>query len=337
MRVAASVTLGSLRYDQHVTGLRLRRGLLPIVDRLDVGLPRGVRVEAAAGDPVVCELDGGDGAEPTFTGTVTAVRLTLTGVEVAAHGGAHRLARLRPSLSLEQVTVADVVTRLCSDAEVDTGAVVGGPTLARYVATARSTGLDEVSRLVAFAGASAWLDETDALHAAAEPSAELALRYGREPVDVAGTSAPAPGGTFVVVGEGAGAPGSARALWPVAEFMPGSPTPGPGVRLRSAHELRTPDDARAAAEAWAARDAAARAPVRVRCWLLPGLSPGARITVADAPDDVPVATIRVRQVRHQLDPQRGAVTDVWGHDEGAAGAGLGELLGALAGAAGGLL
>lgn len=336
--VTASVTLGALRYDSHVAALRLRRGLVPIVDRLDVTLPRGVRFEAVAGDDAVCDLDGGDGAETAFTGTVTAVRPTLHGTDVVCHGGAARLARHRPSLSLEQVTVGDVIARLCTDAGASTGDLEDGPALARYVATARSTALDEAARLLGLAGADGWFDSDDTLHSSAEPASEVALRYGRELVSARGSGAPEPGGDFVVVGEGAGDPGSAQGLWPIADFWAGgAPAAGPGVRLRAAHELRTTDDAGAAGAAWAARDAAARSPVRLRCWLLPALGPGTAITLAEVPGDLPVGTIRVRQVIHRIEPARAAVTDLWGHDEGAAGAGLGDLLGGLAGAVGGLL
>ncbi len=335
LRLHASLTIGDLRYDTHASAVRLRRGLLPIVDRLDVRLPSGVRVDAAPGDPVICDLDGGEGAVTAFTGTATEVRRSLTGTAVSAHGGGHRLARLRPSLSLEQVTVGDVLARLCADAEVSTGAVIAGPTLARYVATARATALEEATRLVGFAGAWARLDPDDRLHAEAAPSLEMALRHGREILSVEAARSVVPPDRHVLVGEGAGAPGSARGLWPVADFWAGgAPPPGPGVRFGAAHELRTTDDATAAGDAWAERAAAERSRVRLRCWLLPGVEPGAQITIADAPDHLGVGTIRVRQVSHRINPAGGGTTEVRGYDEGAAGAGL---LGALMSAVGGLL
>ncbi len=334
--VAASLTAGSLRYDTHALGLTLRRGVLPIVDRLVVGLPAGVRFEAAPDDDVILDLDGGEGAETVFTGTVTAVTHEPSGPRLQAHGGARLLARYRPSLSLEQVTVGDVAGQLCDDAGVDVAGMIGGPTLARYVATARSTALDELVRLLHLGAATAAFGGDGALTAReGEPAAERALLYGREIRSVRATGAPATPATAVVVGEGAGDPGSPQGLWHTSDFWAGgAPAPGPDARRRVAHELRTTSDAEAAGAAWGGRRIAELTPVLLRCWLVPAIGPGDLVHVQDAPDHLPIGAVRVREVVHRVDPAGDATTEIRGYDDGAASEGL---LGALAGLAGSLL
>jgi len=339
LAVTHSLTLGSLRYDSHLAALTVRRGVLPIVDRLDASLPRGVRVDAAAGDPVELTLDGGDGSEVVFTGTVTSVRRDLATIVVVAHGAGHTLARYRPSVSLEQVTAGDVVTQLCGDAGVSVAEVESGPTLARYVALARATALEEVVRLTHLSAATATVTATDELRTSTEPAAERRLRWGREPLTVTVAGAAAATGAFVVAGEGAGEPGASNGLWPTDDFWAGgAPAPGPQARWRVDHDVRSTSDATTAGDAWAARDAEARTPVRLRSWLLPALGPDDSVEIAEGPDDLGLAAIRVRQVVHRLQPGRPAVTDIWGHAAGAGAAGgAGGLLGALASAVGSLL
>ncbi len=334
--VAVSLTAGSLRYDTHTLGLTLRRGVLPIIDRLEVSLPAGVRFEAAPDDDVALDLDGGEGAETVFTGTVTAVTHEPSGPQLLAHGGARRLARYRPSLSLEQVTVGDVAGRLCDDAGVEVAGMIAGPTLARYVATARSTALEELVRLLHLAGASAAFGGDGALAAReGEPAEERALLYGREIRAVRATAAPAAPAATVIVGEGAGDPGSPQGLWHTSDFWAGgAPAPGPDTRRRVAHELRTTGDAETAGAAWGGRRIAELTPVLLRCWLVPAIGPDDLVQIQDAPDHLPVGAVRVREVVHRVDPAGHATTELRGYDDGAASAGL---LGALAGLAGSLL
>ncbi len=329
--VAYSLTVGSLRYDTQAAALVLRRGVLPIVDRLDVAMPRRVRVDAAAGDEVTLSLDAGDGSADVFTGTVGSVRRGPTMTTIVARGAAHALARHRPSISLEQVTVGEVIVQLCGDVGVDTAEIDDGPTLARYVAAARSTALDEVARLAGLAGATATVTASGAVRATTSPSAETRLTYGREVLDV---DVAAPGGdevAFTLVGDGAGEPGTPSGLWPTDDFWAGGARDaGPGVRRRVDHELRSTGDATLAGDAWTARDAAARTPARLRCWLQPSLAPGDRLDVAGAPDDLGLGPLHVRQVVHSIEPGGAAITEVWGaHGAADSSGGLLRAIGSL--------
>jgi hypothetical protein len=331
LTVAASLTAGNLRYDTHGATVMVRRGLLPIVDRVEYRLPRGVRLEAAPGDDLVLELDGGEGAETVLTGTVAGVTRDLLGARITGHNGGASLAAFRPSGSFEDLPVGDVVTQLCGDAGVQAN-VASGPTLARYVATARSTALDEVTRLLHLAGQVAGFDGGGLLVGSeGDPAEERALLFAREVVAV-DVSGPGPeAAERVVTGEGAGEPGSSNALWPVSDFWAGASPPGPDARLRIAHEIRTTADAAGAGTAWSARHAATQRPIRLRCWLLPAVAPNDLLQIQDAPDDLALGGIRVRQVIHRIDPPGGASTEVWGYDDAAAQGLPGSLLGAVGG------
>jgi hypothetical protein len=333
--VTASLTAGDLRYDTHGAHVAVRRGLLPIIDRAEFRVPRSVQVDAAAGDDMTLALDGGEGAEDVFTGTVATVRRSLLGASIVGHGGAAALAAYRPAQTLEELAVGDAVGRLCGDAGVEAD-VGDGPTLAHYVANGQATALDLVVRLLHLAGQVAAFDAGGTLVGYEdEPATERALRYGREIVAVDVSTPPSGGVGAVVVGEGAGGPDASNALWPIADFWAGgAATPGPEARVVVAPELRTTGDAEAAGTAWGSRQVAAWATVRLRCWLLPAVAPNDLVEVQDAPEDVGVGKVRVRQVVHRIDPARGATTDIWGYDDGAASEGL---AGALAGLLGGLL
>jgi hypothetical protein len=338
LAVTASLQLGSKVYDSHAASIRLRRGLLPIVDRLEVDLPPGVEFDAEPGDDALLELDGGEGAAKVFTGKISTLRRTLRGLHVTAHDGALLLGRYRPSMALEQVSAGDVVERLCRDAGVDTGDVASGPQLNLYVANGRSTALGEIARLAAHFGGFAAFDGEGKLHVFTSPDAgpaeELALKYGREIVDVQVERFVADTASRTVIGDGADSPGGQQARWPVSDFYGGAADePGPTARRRAEPELRTVDDARAASSAWAARQAAREVLVRLHAWLLPGVAPGGRVQLQEMPSAVDVSACCVRQVLHRIDPSLGAFTDAWAtEDAGGAGG-----MGGLAAAVGGLL
>lgn len=325
--------IGDLTYGPQIAALRLRRARLPAVDRLDVVLPTGVRLDAAAGDDVTLDLDGGEGGETVFTGRVSEIRRRFEIVIVTARGGADRLARARPSLALDQVTAGDAIRQLASAADVQTGEIAGGPQLAIYAADGRATALAEVARLAAMFGASARFDGDGLLSVPdpEQPDEPLALRYGREILAAESgegdTSGPAPH----VVGEG-GDPSGPQARWVLADFDRGSAGSGDARRV-SLPEIRTKADADKAAAALAAARAARAKSVRLTTFLIPALAPGLALQLADMPDGVPLGSATVHQVVHTISPGGAAVSEVWGTGF-SAGDGL---LGLLSGAIGGLL
>lgn len=336
---ALTLDIGELRY-AHVGRLELRRGLLPIVDRLVCTLPAGTTFEAEPGDPVSLELDGGEGSSAVFSGTLSAVRRGLRSLTVTAHGPALQLARTRPAASLEKVTLSEILERLCEEAEVEVEIEGGDAQTALFVCEGRSTALDLIGRVCAAGGLQAGFDGEGTLVVGEHgPAGEHALRYGRELVDLAHTSRHADPNEAYVAGEGGGAPDSGESLWVAADFAAGGGSPaGAGVRWRAEPLARTVDDARSAAASWTGRMRRRAAPVRMRCWLLPQIDPGARVELHDAPEHASLAECRVRQVVHRLRPGAGAgratQSELWASAETG---GLSDFAGALGAAIGGLL
>jgi hypothetical protein len=326
---AASLTLGDLRYDTHAVALRLSRRKLPATDRLDVLLPAGVRFEAVPGDPVLLDLDGGEGAELVFTGVLHAVQRRLDGISITARGPAHALAQTRPVLALEAISTGDAIRALCDAAGVATGTIEDGPRLALYALDGRATALSEIARLGALSGLGAAFDGEGALHVTpfGGPEAEIAIKHGREIIEAeiiqALDDAPAP----FVAGEGADEAGKPRARLLAQAFNPGA---APENARRFAHpELRSTDDTRAAAAAITHARSRAAQRVRLVTFLLPLAAPGMRIETQDMPDSLPLAEMRVEQVTHLLLADGAATTTLTGTAVTGASPGLAELLGAL--------
>lgn len=323
---ALSLRLGDRLYAGQVAGLTLSRALLPGIDRLSVLFPAAVPVGVAPGDEVALELDGGEGAETVFTGRASAIRRRFDGVVVTALGPAERLAAARPALALERVTAGEAIRRLAEAAEVETGEIAPGPMLAVYAADGRSSALAEIVRLASFTGAPAAFggDGRLVVPDPARPVEALAIRYGREIIAVdatEGATAAAP----VVVGEG-GDPSGPQARWIVADFLRGGSTSGQRIALP---EIRTRQDADAAARAIAAARTARARKITLTTFLLPALAPGRPVTLADMPDAMRLGGMRVDSVLHSL-PAAGPALSTARGPGGAAGA-AGGLLAAAAG------
>ena len=310
--IRAELQLGNYLYDQQIVELRLRRAFLPVIDRLRVVFPAHVAMEGEPGDEVVLALDGGEGSANVFTGTIAHIVRGIERLELTAYGGAGRLAAYRPAVTLEGKTAGDVIRSLCSDIDVSLGSVDDGPSLSLFVADGRATATEEIADLAALMGARAAFDADDSLHVSAQgPGQDVALRYGRELVDVRTMGAAPDAISRTVVGEGAQAAGGSKALWVITDFLGGGEAPGPEARRRTLPRLRSTDDATTAGTAWSSRVGDGLAQVRMRTWLLPKLAPGARVQLEDVPDHVGLSECRVHQVMHVFSARTGARSDVW--------------------------
>lgn len=324
---AASLTLADLRYDTHAVALRLRRARLPATDRLDVVLPAGVRFEAVPGDAVRLDLDGGEGATQVFAGTLFELRRGLDSIAITARGPAHALAQTRPVLALEGATAGDAIRALCDEAGIDTGTIEDGPRLALYALDGRATALAEIARLASLSGMGGAFDGEGALHVTpfGGPEAEIAIRHGREIITAELRQALDDAKQPYVMGEGADEAGKPRARLLAADFAAGgAPT---DARRFAFPELRTTEDARAAAGAIAHARARAALRVRLTTLLLPQAAPGLRLETQDMPDTVPLTELRVEQVTHLLRADGSATTDILG--SGVTGPSLADLIGGL--------
>lgn len=338
LSMRSSLTLGDLRYDTHTVRLRLRRTLLPAIDRLEVELPRDVRFEAAPGDDVELELASENEPVTVFRGRVSAVARKLDSIGVTAHNGGLELARFRPSLAAEAQDVGELVKALCADAEVDVGALESGPQLALYVVDGRASAAQEIARLAALFDAAASFDGEGQLHLeafdASGHAGEFAWKYGRELLEAQVERWSAERSSLTLVGEGGGDPGSAQALWVAHDFLAGgAPAAGVEARVRAEPLMRTVEDARGAAEARLKAAARNRARVKLRAWLAPELAAGSRLEIQELPSAIGALNLIACEVVHELDPRRGGFTRVLGVEQSAGE----DLLGAALGALGGLL
>lgn len=326
-----SLQIGDAVYEQ-ATRVRLRRGLLPIVDRLEVVLPAATEFSAAPGDDVSLELDGGEGGATVFTGKLAGVQHSVRSLRVLAYGPAFELARARPAGAYEKLDVQEIFERLTEDLDVSLDVREADIKTALFVCEGRATALESIVRLCGIAGLQAAFAGDGTLAIGPDgPGDAVALRYGRELLDVASTTRWADDSEFVIVGEGGGSPDSDQSLWIAQDFFAGGRTAaGTGVRWRSEPLVREVDDARTAAAAWTGTQRRREAPIRMLAWLLPAVAPGSTIEVQDLPEHLSLPKCMVRQVIHELDPRRGARSSIWAcADEGGGLAGLAGLIGGL--------
>lgn len=323
-----SLQVADARYE-HASRVRLRRGLLPIVDRLEVVLPAGTELAAAPGAEVTLDLDGGEGQATVFTGQLSAVTRGLRGLRLCAHGFALTLARARPAGAFEKLSVQEIFERITEGTAISLAIRGADMPTALFVCEGRSTALELVVRLCAMAGLQAAFDGEGTLQIGPDgPGEALALRHGRELLDASSAAWLPVADTFTVSGEGGGTPDSEQSLWIARDFAAGGGTPAAtGVRWRSEALVRRVEDARAAAASWTAAQRRRETPIRLTTWLLPRVAPGSTIEVRDLPDAMQLPTCMVRQVVQEIDPALGGRSTIWASAADGGGSGLGGLLG----------
>lgn len=334
LNASIALTLGDRLYDRHCAAMRLRRTQLPALDRLELLLPANAALEAGPGDICRMEIDGGDGSALVFSGKITQVRRSFTGLFVEAHNGGFALARYRPAVTFEQQSIGDVIGNLCTDADVEIASNVDGPVMALYVADGHATAAQEIARLAIMSGAFGAFDEEGRIHVSEDggPSGELALKYGREIMVGDAANFLADETSITVVGEGGGAPDSDQARWIIVDFLRGGGSKaGPNARRLVRPELRTKQDAELAAAAIAQQRAAGESRVRLRTWLHPGLHPGMRIEFDGMPESMPLEECRIRQVISEAVPGKAMTTHVWATGQVGGASDFGGLSGALGG------
>ncbi len=333
---AVDVTLGGLRYDTHVSSLRVTLTLLPGVNSFTLSLPPQVKFTAEVGDVAELTLDGGDsegdGAKKALTGSVRAVRRTLTAIEVTGTDAGADLAAFRPATTYSDMSVADLVQSLAGEVGASVGDVSASLAFAAYTAHQARTAAEHVDYLARLAGCIAHVDGDGRLNVVARPSdsADAALLHGREILEFERrTATPSP--QQVAIGNGgAGSTSAPDALKHGLDRLPSSAaTPGAAVRWHAAAVLRTPSAAGDAGEALSAHAAAFSQQMRARCFLLPGLRPGMVIEVQELPEALGGTTWMLTRVTHRLTPARGGETILEGVLAGASGSLLGSLVGAI--------
>jgi len=337
---AVDVILGGLRYDMHVSSLRVTLTLLPGVNSFTLDLPPQVKFIAGVDDVAELTLDGGDaagdGARKVLTGTVRSIRRTLTAIGVTGSDAGADLAAFRPATTFSDVSAADVTQSLASEVGASVGDVSANLKLAAYTAHQGRTAAEHVAYLAQLAGCIAHVDADGRLNVMTRPSdtADVALLHGREILEFERRESP-PSAQRVAIGAGtAGSTSSPDALKHSLQRLPSNAaTAGASARWHSTPVLRTPGAAGDAGEALSAHAASFSKQMRARCFLLPGLRPGMVVEIQELPEALGGTNWMLTRVTHRLTPAGGGETVLEGVMAGA----RGSLLGALAGAIGSLL
>jgi hypothetical protein len=327
-----SATIGSLRYDTHLTILRITLGMAPSAGSATMVLPPSVRIDAEVDDEVEVSLQGERDSVPVFGGVVQRVDFGVDCVAIVAVDALGRLAGTRPGRTYEQQSAGNVIRGFGSDLGLSVDVGENGPDLLSYVADQGRTALEHAARLASWSGAYAVGEADGSLAVKAVPSgpADRALRYGREIIALqvrGGATQPD------VVWAGSGPAGNVSAptahLQTTGVLPDGAPAPAARSIRRAAPALRTPSAASDAISATATRNAARRA--TVTCWLQPEIRPGTLLEIADAPMPDGLGPWFVTSVVHELGPGPRGSTRLAAEQLGDGGGLLGQLLGALGG------
>lgn len=335
-----SLQLGPQLWKEQALEIELVLNAAPLVDVMKVKLPVIAPLQADLDDDVELTLNSGESEEKVFTGIVQAVRRGFSSIEVRAINAGGLLSRYCPAVTYENVTTATVARNLCSDAGVSTGSLETGSELTFYVADPARTAWQHIHRVCSWSGmlVSVSADNKVESRIVNATQADVALRFGREIMELGRTRSAAQLKTFVVAGEsGADTASAPEAHRPVTDFFAGNrpDPPSPTVTWTWLPALRT---ASAAATAGAARKRVYTATADrgvFTAFLQPKLRPGVVLEVQDLPDGLTDGPVWIYSVRHVLSP-RGAVTRVEYFKGGDSFDPL-ALLGSLAGAIGGLL
>jgi hypothetical protein len=330
-----ALTIGSRKWTQQAERIDVMLGAGPELDRLVALFPAAAPIETGPDDPVVLALDGGDGEETVFTGTVSSLRRGLDRTVLTAASALGRLARFRPAASFENATAGTVIRNLADEAGIETGAIAEGVTLRFYVADPSRNAAEHALRLAGWSGAMLMATAEGKLTAAVvdASSADIALRYGREIVAFEIEESAKPPAVTVAGESGAGDCASPDAIRLTNDFFGGSRPEGPGLGHLWDWEpaLRTPKDAASAGAARRRSLFAAQRNGTLEAWLQPKLRPGVIVEIQDLPAGHSRGPYRIEAVRHRIGPDGASTTArlMQGGDSFDPLAALGALSGAL--------
>lgn len=272
--------------------------------------------DAQAGSTLEISLGEAGDEELVWTGQITGARRSPEAVTLEGLAATIELSRARRSQTFVAQTVADIVKDLAGDVTVDT--VEGAVELAVY-------SVDNERPVWAYLCDLARLLDADL---ASSPDGGLRFvpregpatpsfaRYGAEVLDWRWSQAPQPHASATAPHGAGSEEGSDRWHW-----LLNDPVGADADQTRIVGALRARDGADTATAALAAR--AERAAVRGSVSLLgkPSLRPGDSLELKDMPDGDP-GSLRIRDVLHILDADRGFITVLTVESAGSGGLGL---------------
>jgi hypothetical protein len=282
------------------------------------------------GDATTISLDAGDGSVTVFTGVVLETRASPDTAIVVGADALAQLARLDVCAAYESTTAGSIVSELVQQAGATAGTIEDGPTFPSYVLHRGPRALRHVQRLAEQCGFDVYTDGEGQVHFAppAEGGPDHTFVYRKQVLRTELRATPPALDGVEVWGEGAASTqGAEKGHWLVADLSSVSGKAALGskgtVQAGSAGSLprevrdgamRTGDDA--ATQAQARMKALASRPVRGFIEVLgaPAVMPGDTVQLNDIPQGHPVEALasgkvlRVRGVRHTLNPRAGFVT-----------------------------
>lgn len=331
---AATATLGQLRYTTQIVGVSADLAALPGINNARVDIAAGVRVDAQPGTDATVELDGGDGAATIITGTVQRVSRDARATRVTVTDAAAALAATRPHETYNAMPAVQVISKLADLAQVDTGLVITTLQTAAYIADGTRTAAQHVALLAELGGGIASVDADGRLTVMPWPVGPptAAMRRDREFTSLS-TSHDRAGHEFAVVGASGAAAGAAPDAWLAStDAVTGADDPDGFRTWITEPLLRTAVDVDLANSSLATRRAAETHRLQAECWLQPARRPGDVVQIQHTQHDDEAGPWLLTGVTHRLgtDHAQTTLTGVSVADDGG-------LLGALAGAVGGLL
>ncbi len=319
------------RTERLLTGLRTELNMDGPVSHCMIEFGDLEQEAPAPGDPVEISLDNGDGRQTVFTGQVAEARATATGQQILAYTSLTPLGSLELESVYEGVAADFVLKDLIEQGGATAGTIAPGPDLNAYVIHRGPTVLGHLRQLALLCGADLVADGSDTLHCLApDPGAtEHAFKFGASLLRLDLRQRPPAFDSIEVWGEGAAsAKGADKAHWLSTDLsgVSGKASVNAQGQVQSGTlgrrplrliegALRSGEAAEAVAKAWATRIASLWVRGSVDVYCSPAVQPGEHVKITDLPASHPASTLlaqgrtlRVRQVCHRLDRQRGAIT-----------------------------
>ena len=252
----------------------------------------------------------------------------LTGI-TAVNGGA-ALSRLRINQSYEQQAAGDLVSDLCSQAEVDTDVIESGIDLPYYVIDDRYNAYQHIDRLARQSGYISYFTTEGKLYFGPEQSGQTVqtFSYANDILEIQIRQNNSSAVAVTVTGEGAaGAEGQEAWSWLIKDPAAVTSEAGDGkLRLISNAALRSSDACQAAADGIASRTSAQSLTGQILTAGAPSVVVGSTIEIADAPGESMNGDFFVSGVSHRYSKQYGFTSLINFRQAGDSGGLLGGLL-----------
>lgn len=282
------------------------------------------------GDTIQITLDDGSTSAVVFTGEMFGLSASPTRCIIAGTDGLAKLARLDVEAAYEGVSAGSIASELVQTAGVTAGNIEDGPTFSRYVLHRGPRALRHLQRLAESCGFDLFTDGEGQVHFEAPRSgnADHTFRHAEQVLELDVQMVLPVYDGVVVWGEGAASSmGAEKDHWLASDLasMSGKASIDIDFTVQSGsegHSSRIVKDGAVRAGADAADQASARMTaiasraIRGHAVVLgsPGVNPGDLVGFEDVPDRHPTKAVvdgkvlRVRRVRHILDPRRGFLT-----------------------------